>query len=38
MKIFVVVVALILGLSTSALACPQGYYACGQNKALCCPR
>ena len=38
MRLFILTVAVTFGLATAALACPQGYYACGNGGALCCPR
>lgn len=39
MKALLLSLALLMTVVTSALAaCPKGYYACGQNSALCCPK
>lgn len=38
MRLFILTVAVTLGLATAALACPQNYYPCGTNDALCCPK
>ena len=37
MKTLLIAFVLLLGTATAALACPQGYYPCGQGNALCCP-
>lgn len=38
MKLLILTLAVTFGLTTAALACPNGYYPCGQGGALCCPR
>ncbi len=38
MRLLILSLAMTFGLATSALACPNGYYPCGQGGALCCPR
>ena len=38
MKTLLITFTLLFGVTTAAFACPQGYYACGQSSALCCPR
>jgi hypothetical protein len=37
MKVLFIVAALLLGTTGVALACPEGYYPCGEGDALCCP-
>lgn len=36
MKVLFIVVTLLLGTAGVALACPEGYYPCGDGDALCC--
>ena len=38
MKLFILTMAVTLGLATAAMACPAGYYPCGTGNALCCPQ
>jgi len=37
MKALILVIALTFGLTSAAMACPDGYYSCGQSNKLCCP-
>lgn len=37
MKFLILGLALTFAVTTSALACPEGYYPCGAGGALCCP-
>ena len=32
-----IIVLLLAGSAGPALACPEGYYPCGEGDALCCP-
>ena len=37
MKAVILAIALMFGLASAAMACPDGYYPCGQASKLCCP-
>ncbi len=37
MKTLILVLLLLAGSVGPALACPEGYYPCGEGDALCCP-
>jgi len=38
MKTLILTIALMFGLANAAIACPDGYYPCGEASKLCCPR
>jgi len=38
MKTLILTIALMFGLLNAAIACPDGYYPCGEASKLCCPR
>ena len=37
MKALILAIALMFGLASAVIACPNGYYPCGQTSKLCCP-
>ena len=37
MKALILTIALTFGFVSAAMACPNGYYPCGQTNKLCCP-
>ena len=38
MKTLILTIALMFGLANAAIACPDGYYPCGEASKLCCPK
>lgn len=37
MKAAILAIGLMFGLVSAAMACPNGFYTCGQTGKLCCP-
>jgi hypothetical protein len=38
MKTLILTIVLMFGLGSTAMACPGGFYPCGQGNKLCCPK